>query len=193
MTRKLSETFGLSDIDEDEIEINENIDINYVSEINNTSDALETIDEPTEDSGIDEHVKEMNQIYEIALDAHNKTIEFGFGVDPKNSSPGLSASSSFLNIALNASKSKIDKKLSILRINLEKEKNKLQAAQKIEKNEILEGDDGSQETIIGEVMDRNDLMSQIKEMIQEQKESMLDDTEPDDVDAPINEKKEEWF
>lgn len=153
MTKKLSETFGFEEEDNIGEEDNNIIDID--------SPIITTPDEQVlEETGIIEHDNEMNEIMKIALDSHKKCLEFGFGVEAKNSSPGLSASTSYLNIALNASKSKVEKRLSLYRLTKEN-KNTGTVQTEIDENGIEKTD------IIGDRMSRNDLMEELKIILDE--------------------------
>lgn len=167
MTKKLAETFGFNDDDETINEYENNDEVIEHEDIDNIENSDIVViqspdDQINEDSGISEHEAEMNEIFSMAIDAHKKTMELGFGVEPKNSSPGLSSSTSFLNIALNASKSKVEKKLSLLRIKMEKNTDKNQ--KNISTNSTT--DEIPQNQIAGEAMDRNDLMEELKLMIE---------------------------
>lgn len=161
MTKKLAETFGIDE------EITEGTD--YINDIDEPQTQIITNDEKSIDEYVDseeviEHINEMNNIYNIALDSHEKTLTFGMNVDPKNASAGLSASTSYLTIALNASKSKIEKKLSYKRLLLEKEKNNNQVIGKQQKTDMLQNNDSENIEIVGEVMDRNELIAELKRM-----------------------------
>lgn len=153
MTKKLAETFGLSE----EIEEVNDSDTSEVIAFDIVSDEENSVE-------VKEHIEEMNNIYSIALDSHEKTLTFGMNVDPKNASAGLSASTSYLTIALNASKSKVEKVLSYKRLLIEKEKNNQQNSIKQEKSEILQGSDSENAEVVGEIMDRNELMAELKKM-----------------------------
>ena len=163
MTKQLSKTFGFETDDTDDEDIdNTDIEISHEKVMISSED-----DQILEDSGISEHESEMNQIFSIALDAHKKTMEYGFGVEPKNASSGLSASTSFLNIALNASKSKVDKKMSLLRL---KELKNQKTEGKVDTNSSVDEENiNPEDNIIGDVMDRNSLMDEIKNMIDQSK------------------------
>lgn len=170
MTKKLNETFGF----EEQEDIEDTPE--QIEEIEVISD---NFDEDHENSGIEDHEKEMNDIYEIAMDAHEKTLDFGFGVDPKNASSGLNAATTYLNIALNASKSKIDKKLALLRLKNDKEKNKSLSNIQKEKESIVNENSENEDIVIGETLDRNQLVSEIRAMMQKEKEISEDNSEED--------------
>lgn len=136
MTKKLDETFGFEQEEYPDIEPEQSSRSTSVID-----------DEITLDSGIIDHEQEMNEIHKLALQAHKDTLTSGLSLDPKMSGPLLSASTQYLDIALKASRSKIDKKLSLIKL-----KNPVvpsQIAQSEENTEVLEG---------GVLMDRNQLL-----------------------------------
>lgn len=155
MTKKLEEVFGFESTEDiDDAIVDEKSDITLV---HNPEEQI------SEETGVSDHEEEMNQIFAIALDAHKKTMEFGLGVEAKNSSPGLSASTSYLNIALNASKSKVDKKLSLARIKLEKEKLLNQSTGSSSTASIeTENAEGDDMVAGGEMKSRNDIIKELK-------------------------------
>lgn len=135
MTKKLNETFGFED--------EEYPDIEPEVVIPNATDEM------TVESGIVEHEHEMNEIQKIALKAHKDTLESGLSLDPKMSAALLTTSAKYLDIALSASKSKVDKRLSLLKI-----KNPTIAQQSSDgevTHEVIEG---------GVLCDRNKLLEE---------------------------------
>ena len=159
MTKKLSETFGF---EEQLVGENEIIDIDETDLPITTSPQ----DQILEETGITDHEREMNEIMRIAIESHEKCIEFGFGVEAKNSSPGLSASTSYLNIALNASKSKVEKKMSLYRLSKDVKNNTTNSS---EQETTLELDENGNQTEVvgGQRMSRNDLIEELKSIIEE--------------------------
>lgn len=140
MTKKLNETFGFEEEDYSDIE----------PEVVIPS----STDEMTVESGITEHEHEMNEIHKIALKAHKDTLESGLSIDPKMSAALLTASTKYLDIALAASKSKVDKKLSLLKIKNPVIPQQQQIANIEENGEVIEG---------GILCDRNKLLEDILE------------------------------
>lgn len=140
MTKKLNETFGFEEETYSDIEPEVVIP---------SSD-----DEMTIESGIIDHEREMDEIYKIALQAHRDTLTSGLSLDPKISGPNLSASTTYLDIALKASKSKVEKKLSLVKIKnpVVPQTQQQQQLQSENIGEVLEG---------GVLCDRNKLLDKI--------------------------------
>lgn len=156
MTQKLNETFGFTEEDIPEGATPDIVDNSEGEVIPSTEDMM------TIESGIHEHEKEMNEIYNIALKAHKDTILVGLTVDPKNASPGLSASTSYLDIALKASRSKVDKKMALLRmktslLNVPTKPKEVDPVSGLE----VDPDDAPEHVEGGVLMDRNKLLEEI--------------------------------
>lgn len=150
MSRKLEESLNLRSSDELDLENNlENI----------TSEDLEYIEETEE---IKTHSKEMDEIYDTAMKAHKEILDLGYTVDTKYSGNILSTSATFLDLAIKASKSKVENKLKRIKmdtdVELKIEKSKPPEA--IDGNEIIMDEEGDVE-----LLSRNDVLRKVHEIM----------------------------
>lgn len=160
MSKKLDETLNLRSMDE----INE---LEKISETLNEVD-LENIntEESKVDPDINEHVTEMNEVYESAMKAHKEILDLGYSVDTKYAGNILSTSAKFLDIAISASSSKIDKKLKKLKMDMDAYGAKLSAKNNSDEATIIDG----KEVVVseeegGELLNRNDILTKIDSIL----------------------------
>lgn len=139
MTKKLNETFGFEEEEYPDMEPE-----NVTSVV---------VDEMTLESGITDHEYEMEQIRKIAIKAHEDTLTTGLSIDPKMAGPLLSASTQYLDIALKASKSKVEKKMTLLKIKNPTVVNN--------NTQSIEGDGSSESVEGGVLLDRNQLLKSL--------------------------------
>ena len=131
-------------------------------EVETMANALANVDTKSitgvvDPSGVQEHVAESDEIYDVAMRAHKDLMDLGFNIEPKNAgvnafNPALKA----LEIALKASRSKTDKRMEEIRLIMEKDKHSREMNQDVEDGEIVENG-GSTITA-----NRNDLMAKIR-------------------------------
>ena len=134
---------------------NEDVDRMAQGLANLSPSSLVSIDE----EGIETHDSEMNEIYGLAITAHKELLDLGFNVEAKNSGQIFSPAAKMLSIALDASKSKSDQRLKLLRIRMEREKTDAELRGTNSEDGVIDG-----ETVPSFVADRNELLAQIKAM-----------------------------
>ena len=162
MSKKLDETLNLRSMDEIDLE-------NSLEEI--TSEDLEYIEETEE---IKTHSKEMDEIYDTAMKAHKEILDLGYTVDTKYSGNILSTSATFLDLAIKASKSKVENKLKRIKMDMDVEL-------KIEKSKPIESVDGNEfiveESEDAELTSRNEVLKKVHEIMNGNKKSEKKDEE----------------
>lgn len=67
----------------------------------------------------------FNQLQEMAIQAHKDCMDAGLDVEARNAGNFLDPAMTGLNIAMEIERSKVERKLKLLRLELEKEKNEL--------------------------------------------------------------------
>lgn len=152
MNKKLEDSFDLPSMEE-------------VEEAKETSDELDEMMLPTasgsgpseEEFQMMEHTDEMNEIYQMALKAHQEILDFGYSADTKYSAAILNTSANYLDIAMRASKSKIENKLKQVKFKMEKESIAPKPGEKISEGEIVEEK--------SEYTSRNDIMDKIDKLL----------------------------
>lgn len=102
----------------------------------------------------DKHDDEMDELAEMAIDAHKTLQDLGMNVEIRHAGEIFSSSSQMLKIAVDARNSKVDKKLKLLKLQLDKMKIDIAAAAKTDTP--VEG------TAVK--LDRNELLKQLKEI-----------------------------
>lgn len=117
-------------------------------------DVQNIINSPDDDKRIDE-------IKTKALEVYSELIDSGFSCDPKHASNFLEVAARMLEIALNAEKIKIDKKLELKKIKLSHEKLKLMKR----RMELEERNSGNYLEVDenGIYVDRNELLKKLLE------------------------------
>lgn len=160
--KSLEETFNLDNLD-----IAESDD---ADEENTTTNTLpEPIDETAIDNALEyarklnnqivdlkgfaDHDKEMDELADLAVQAHKDLQDLGMNVEIRHAGEIFSSSSQMLKIAVDAKHNKVDKKLRLLKLQLDKMKIEL----------TFKEDDN---TVDGQAhkLDRNELMKQLKQI-----------------------------
>jgi hypothetical protein len=72
------------------------------------------------DRAFTEHDQEMNEIKDTALKTHRDMIDLAFNIDPKNAGEIMSAGVQMLKVALDASNSKVERRLKTIKLQLDK-------------------------------------------------------------------------
>ena len=131
----------------------------------NYSKMIETYDEIEQHlmdiKDLDRHDKEMDTIYEKALEQYKNLINLGFQVDPKHSGQIFEPAVNLLKISLDAKNSNADKKLRLMKLQLDRAR--LEMNKEDDDSIDIEG----QEIISG---DRNHIIEMIKEEEKKKKE-----------------------
>jgi hypothetical protein len=106
----------------------------------------------------DQHDTEMDDLAEMAIQAHKDLQDLGMNVEVKHAGEIFSSSSQMLKIAVDAKNNKVEKKLKLLKLQLEK--------LRIDK---ISGD--SPNTLEGTAvaLDRNEILKQLQQMNNEDK------------------------
>lgn len=128
---------------------NENTNINIVGD---------KLDNPLNNVNVGDE-KRIDEIKLKALEAYKDSLESGFSCDPKHASNFLDTASKLLEIALNAEKIKIDRKIEIKKLKLAEEKLKIMKR----KLELEEKNQGNYMEIneSGVYVDRNELLKKL--------------------------------
>ena len=96
--------------------------------------------------GYDQHDAEMDELSELAIQAHKDLQELGMNVEVRHAGEIFTSSSQMLKIAVDAKNNKVEKKLKLLRLQLDKMKlDRAYASEKpvegtavaLDRNEIL--------------------------------------------------------
>lgn len=156
MSKKLEESLNLRSME----------DINDLEKVSDELNEIDTdlIQDVPADKDMDEHVLEMNEIYDAALKAHKEIIDLGYSVDTKYAGNILSTSAKFLEIAISASTSKIDKKLRKVKLDND-------ASSKVIKKDTstVDGQEIVEETNQqGELLSRNDVLKKLEGILKNQ-------------------------
>ena len=155
MSKKLEESLNLRSMEE----------INNLEKVSEELNEIDTdlIKNAPEDKDMDEHVSEMNEIYDAALKAHKEIIDLGYSVDTKYAGNILSTSAKFLEIAISASTSKIDKKLRKVKLDNDASSKVIKKDTTVDGQEIIE--DTNQQ---GELLSRNDVLKKLEGILSNQ-------------------------
>lgn len=100
----------------------------------------------------DVHDREMDELAQLAIDAHKSLQDLGMNVEIRHAGEIFSSSSQMLKIAVDAKNSKVDKKLRLMKLQLDK----LRIDKQYKGNESVDG------TAVK--LDRNELLKQLKTM-----------------------------
>lgn len=119
MTTQIEETLNLRSMNEIETEKNE-LSVDDISNLLTQSENLPMI--PDDDLGLEEHVKEMDEIYERGLEAHEKVFDLALNTAPNIAGPIFENSARFLETSITASKSKFDAKCRLAKAKYDTEK-----------------------------------------------------------------------
>ena len=165
MTRfsKLEETFNLDSFNI--VSADDLVETDYLPDDRQTDQEIETaiaqadvLEEQFKQlRGRDVHDREMDDIAELAIQAHKDLRDLGMSVEVRHAGEIFTSSSQMLKIGLDAKNSKIDKKLKLLKLQLDK--------LRLEKSTV-KGEDAA---IDGNatMIDRNDLLAQVREEMQQ--------------------------
>lgn len=146
---KLEEIFDLPDLDE-------------VKGVPATRDEVHAALEHAEEIGkefekidhFSKHDEEMDELADLAKQAHKDLQELGMNVEVRHAGEIFSSSSQMLKIAVDAKNLKVEKKLKLLKLQLEK--------MRIDRT----GNDGSGNTVEGTAvaLDRNEILKHLRQM-----------------------------
>lgn len=136
--------------------------------------------------GEKEHAKEMDEVMNLALEAHKSILDFGFNVEAKHAGSIMAQAANHLDIALRASKSKSDYRAKIMSLKMERLQYDIEHDLNSTDAEII-SDNSSK----GEICSRNDLILQMKEEAKkfavEQQQNLQEDLEKKTRDKNSNE------
>lgn len=156
--RTLESTFELDSVDDDTIEYDTADSVqDDVPEttIKAALELAEQIDKQLSESrGRDVHDDEMDELAELAVQAHKDLQDLGMNVEIRHAGEIFSSSSQMLKIAVDAKNSKVDKKLKMLKLQLDKLK--MDRAYKPATTDTVEGK--------ATMLDRNELLKQLGEL-----------------------------
>lgn len=151
MSKKLEETLNLRSMDDIDI-VSEKLGELTEEDIDNISDEYEEIKE---------HSDEMNKIHDAAIKAHKEILDLGYSVDTKYAGNILSTSATFLDIAIKASKSKVENKLKRIKMDMDVE---LKTVKVTPSNDlIVDGEEIPQEE--GQLLSRNEVIQKMEEIL----------------------------
>ena len=152
--RMLEETFDLPSMDSVDDE-SDNDEIPSASDVASALESAKDLEKQfNKMNHYDLHDQEMDELADLAIDAHKTLQDLGMNVEIRHAGEIFSSSSQMLKIAVDAKNSKVDKKLKLLKLQLDKMKIDLSAASKT---------DGTVEGTAVK-MDRNELLKQLKEI-----------------------------
>lgn len=124
-------------------------------EINAALELADQIDKQlSEARGRDVHDDEMDELANLAIQAHKDLQDLGMNVEIRHAGEIFSSSSQMLKIAVDAKNSKVDKKLKMLKLQLDKLK--MDRAYKPATTDTVEGK--------ATMLDRNELLKQLSEI-----------------------------
>ncbi len=150
----LEETFDLPSMDS----VDDESDDDEMPSVSDVASALESAKDLEKQfskmNHYDLHDQEMDELANLAIDAHKTLQDLGMNVEIRHAGEIFSSSSQMLKIAVDAKNSKVDKKLKLLKLQLDKMKIDLSVASKT---------DGAVEGTAVK-MDRNELLKQLKEI-----------------------------
>lgn len=158
--KQLEDTFNLGEaVLDNDIEQEEEVETNLPIEIP-TEEELKTALKHANDldlqfsklSNYDVHDREMDELAQLAIDAHKNLQELGMNVEMRHAGEIFSSSSQMLKIAVDAKNSKVDKKLRLLKLKLDK----LRIDRQYKQGDQVEG------TAVK--LDRNELLKQLKDI-----------------------------
>lgn len=124
------------------------------SEDDSVDESENDLDEIVDEDGTMVHDSEASDIIEEAMRAHRDLMDLAMSMEPKNAGSVATSASSFLKIALDASRSKTDTKLNKMKLELEKKK--LLSKAETNKANVL---DISNNVVVA---NRNDVLKQLQ-------------------------------
>ncbi len=74
------------------------------------------------EEGTEGHCREMDEVYKQALHAHKEMLDLGFNVESRHAGSIFEPAARFLEIAMNASKSKSEQKLKTLKVRMDRQR-----------------------------------------------------------------------
>ncbi len=160
MTNKICDTLNIPRLEDALKEFSESLpEVESASkEVDKMAAALGRFDPSSLDyadqEGTETHEHEMNDVYQQALKAHKEMLELGYNVEARYAGSVFEPAARFLEIAINASRSKSEQKLKTIKLRLEREK--LEADLKKNEDDVIEAVDVS-----GVLLDRNDLLKDL--------------------------------
>jgi hypothetical protein len=147
---KLEETLELPNID-DVIDSSMSADADVMQALQNAQN-LE--DQFKNINGYDQHDREMDELADLAIQAHKDLQELGMNVEVKHAGEIFSSSSQMLKIAVDAKYNKVDKKLKLLKLQLDK----------LRIDKMSKSDDTTTLDGTAVMLDRNELLKQLREI-----------------------------
>ena len=105
-------------------------------------------------NGYDQHDREMDDLADLAIQAHKDLQELGMNVEVKHAGEIFSSSSQMLKIAVDAKYNKVDKKLRLLKLQLDK----------LRIDKMSKSDDANTLDGTAVMLDRNELLKQLREI-----------------------------
>lgn len=154
--KQLADTFNMDELSNDS-DTDNNITEDSAAP---TTDELMTALEKAKDldkqfnkmNHYDVHDKEMDELAQLAIDAHKNLQDLGMNVEIRHAGEIFSSSSQMLKIAVDAKNSKVDKKLRLMKLQLDK----LRIDKQYKDSDTVEG------TAVK--LDRNELLKQLKSL-----------------------------
>lgn len=143
--KQLSDTFDLPDLEETNMEAEAPSTEDVAAALENARDLEKTFKKMDH---YDTHDSEMDQLAELAIEAHKSLQDLGMNVEIRHAGEIFSSSSQMLKIAVDAKNNKVEKKLKLLKLQLDKMKLDRMTARddntvdgtavKLDRNELLE-------------------------------------------------------
>ena len=164
--KQLEDTFNIGStvLDNETEQFEENLSDLLPAEMPHTEENLKTALQQAKDldvqfaklSNYDVHDREMDELAQLAIDAHKNLQDLGMNVEIRHAGEIFSSSSQMLKIAVDAKNSKVDKKLRLLKL-------------KLDKLRIDKQNSSSSEAVDGTAvkLDRNELLKQLKGLDQD--------------------------
>jgi hypothetical protein len=170
MTRQVEHALNLPRLEDALGEFSDAIpNLNKTNEkVDKMAAALEKLSPSMVGQGVDEegtttHAQEMDEIYSQALKAHKEMLDLGYNVESRHAGNILEPAARFLEIAMNASKSKSEQKLKTLKLRLEKRKIDHELGENVSNGMIDSNDPNSF------IADRNELLKDLVGKLKETK------------------------
>ena len=131
MTDKLRETLNLPELDEMLNEINDSSENEEKNE--EIEDELDLVkqgltelsfssEKDYSEDGMDELESEMDKVIELGMSEFKDIIDYGYNIEAKNAAAVFSAAAKILEITVNASKTKQEQKLKIIKMKMDQER-----------------------------------------------------------------------
>lgn len=91
-----------------------------LSDISALKQELKSID------NFDDNETKLDELQDSAIQAHKELLEAGFSVEPKNAGNFLESAAQHLNLAIDAEKQKIDRKMKLLKMRMDEQRLELE-------------------------------------------------------------------